>query len=76
MHIRKIHMHRTRLSSGRVLLLEEQEAKEVGDQLVERALISPTNQRRLAFGDVALEGPHHTASRPLSAARRERGGQD
>lgn len=52
--VRKIKVYRIRLANGRELVLEESEAIAIGDALVERALMSPQNQRRLAFGDIAL----------------------
>ena len=62
--IRKITVYRIRLRNGRELLLEESEAKETGDQLVELALVGAANQRRLAFGDIALERMRPSAAKP------------
>lgn len=68
MKIRRIRMHRIRLADGRELLLEEREAIALGDQLVNQALVGPANQRRLAFGDIALERTGSTLRPTLGSA--------
>lgn len=67
--IRKIRVHRIRLSSGREFLLEEREAIEIGDALVDRALVGAHNQRRLAVGDIAMEGRRETLRPTLERKR-------